>query len=374
MATATATDQGSTGVLVPLLASAANLVANDPDRPGGAEAITQIRETFTEFIGIIGEGEQMMVIQQDRSRRAAEWEDTEDCDLYTGTCLGSYRERSDGGGSVTRIAVWVRAFDKERLCDSAEDARELWRDHRSDPDAFDEDGVLYLSGIKSARAPFSGEMELDAPGRVIKAAKELQSHPVKMYRQLREYKLPNGKVRQVGVVHRIELNPDADEGTADDDVEETPAPAKRGGTRASGTRSSTKASGTRSSTKASGTRSSTKASGTRSSTRASGTRSSTKASGTRSSTKASGTGSRSRSATKPKPEPEADDDAADNDVPESKQAMVKWATDQGIKRGTLSRFLEDYSFDGGLPGINEDNLAEAYETIVEGIAEGKLGV
>ena len=116
MATATATDQGSTGVLVPLLAAAANLVANDPDRPAGAEAVTQIRETFTEFIGIVGEGEQMMVIQQDRSRRASEWEDTEDCDLYTGTCLGSYRERSDGGGSVTRIAVWVRAFDKERLC------------------------------------------------------------------------------------------------------------------------------------------------------------------------------------------------------------------------------------------------------------------
>ena len=61
-------------------------------------------------------------------------------------------------------------------------------------------------------------------------------------------------------------------------------------------------------------------------------------------------------------------------MPESKQALVKWATDQGIKRGTLSRFLEDYSFEGGLPGITEDNLAEAYELIVEGIAESKLGV
>ena len=362
MATATATDQGSTGVLVPLLAAAANLVANDPDRPAGAEAVTQIRETFTEFIGIVGEGEQMMVIQQDRSRRASEWEDTEDCDLYTGTCLGSYRERSDGGGSVTRIAVWVRAFDKERLCDSAEDARELWRDHRSDPDAFDEDGVLYLSGIKSARAPFSGEMELDAPGRVIKAAKELQGHPVKMYRQLRDFKLPNGKVRQVGVVHRIELNPDADEGAADEDVEEAPAPAKRGGTKGSGSRSGTKASGT-------GSRSGTKAAGSRSGTKASGTR----ASGT-SSRSRSGTSSRSGTKPKPAPEPKADDDAADDDVPESKQALVKWATDQGIKRGTLSRFLEDYSFEGGLPGITEDNLAEAYELIVEGIAEGNLGV
>ena len=271
MATATATDQGSTAVLVPLLAAAANLVANDPDRPGGAEALTQIRETFTEFIGIVGEGEQMMVIQQDRSRRASEWEDTEDCDLYTGICLGAYRERSDGGGAVTRIAVWVRAFDKERVCEGYEDARELWRDHRSDPDAFnDKTGVLYLNGIKSARAPFSHEMELDSPGQVIRAARQLQGHPVKMYRLLHEFQDEEDRTRQVGVVHRLELNSHADEGAAAEDVEdveEAPAPAKRGGTKGSGSRSGTKASGTgsRSGTKAAGSRSGTKASGTKAS-------------------------------------------------------------------------------------------------------------
>ena len=364
MATATATDQGSTGVLVPLLAAAAHLVANDPDRPAGAEAVAQIRETFTEFIGIVGEGEQMMVIQQDRSRRASEWEDTEDCDLYTGICLGAYRERSEGGGAVTRIAVWVRAFDKERLCEGYEDARELWRDHRSDPGAFDEDGVLYLSGIKSARAPFSHEMALDSPGQVIKGARQLLGHPVKMYRQLHDFTLPNGKVRAVGVVHRIELNPDADEGAADEGVEEAPAPTKRGGTKAAGTSSRS-----RSGTKAS----STKASGTSSRSRSGTKASSTKASGT-SSRSRSGTSSRSGTKPKAEPEPKADDDAADDDVPESKQALVKWATDQGLGRGTLSRFLEGFGFDGGLPGITEKNLAEAYEVIVEGIAEGKLGV
>ena len=224
MATATATDQGSTGVLVPLLAAAAHLVANDPDRPAGAEAVTQIRETFTEFIGIVGEGEQMMVIQQDRAQRAVEWDDTEKCDIYTGICLGTYRERSAGGGSVTRMAVWVRAFDKDRLCESYEDARVLWREHRSEPDAFAEKtGILYLNGIKSARAPFSSEMELDAPGRVIKLAKELQGHPVKMYRRLHDWD-DDGYVREVGVVHRIELNPNADDSGADEDVEEAPHP------------------------------------------------------------------------------------------------------------------------------------------------------
>ena len=365
MATATATDHGSTGILVPLLAAAANLVANDPDRPGGAEALTQIRETFTEFIGIVGEGEQMMVIQQDRSRRASEWEDTEDCDLYTGVCLGAYRERSEGGGAVTRIAVWVRAFDKERVCEDYEDARELWRDHRSDPDAFnDKTGVLYLNGIKSARAPFSHEMALDSPSQVIRAARQLQGHPVKMYRLLHEFQDEDDKTRQVGVVHRIELNPDADDSGADDgEVEEAPA-TKRGGTKAAGTSSRS-----RSGTKAS----STKAAGTSSRSRSGTKASSTKASGT-SSRSRSGTSSRSGTKPKAEPEPKADDDAADDDVPESKQALVKWATDQGIGRGTLSRFLEGFGFDGGLPGITEKNLAEAYEVIVEGIAEGKLGV
>ena len=361
MATATATDQGSTAVLVPLLAAAANLVANDPDRPAGADAVTQIRETFTEFIGIVGEGEQMMVIQQDRSRRASEWEDTEDCDLYSGICLGAYRERSDGGGAVTRIAVWVRAFDKERVCEDYEGARELWRDHRSDPDAFnDKTGVLYLNGIKSARAPFSHEMELDSPGQVIRAARQLQGHPVKMYRLLHEFQDENDRTRQVGVVHRLEMNSHADDGAGAEDIEEAPAPAKRGGTKGAGSRTGAKASGA-------GSRSGTKASGA-------GSRSGTKASGTRSGTKASGTSSRSRTKPKPAPEPKADDDAADEDVPESKQALIEWATGQGVKRGTLSRFLIEYGYKAGIPGLTDDDVPEAYEVIVEGIAEGKLGV
>ena len=355
MAPATATHQDSTAVLVPLLAAAAQLVASDPERPAGTEAVTQTRDTFVEFIGIVGEGEQLMVVQQDRSRRAAEWEDTEDCDLYSGVCLGTYRERSDGGGSVTRIAVWVRAFDKERTCDDAEDARELWRDFRSESGAFDEDGVLYLSGIKSARAPFSGEMELDAPGRVIKAAKELQGHPVKMYRQLRDYKLPNGKVRQVGVVHRIELNPDADDGPADEDGEEAPAPKRNTGSK------STRSASSRSSASKSGAKTGQKSGTTRSRSTKSGSTSS----------RSTKSGSR---ASKPEPDHEPQDDGDGDEVPESKQALVEWATKQGVKRGTLSRFLEGYGYAAGLPGVSEDDVADVYEIVVTGISEGKLGV
>ena len=357
MATATATNQDPTGVLVPLLAAAANLVANDPDRPVGAEAVAQTRDTFTEFIGIIGEGEQMLVIQQDRSRRAAEWEDTEDCDLYSGICLGTYRERSDGGGTVTRVAVWVRAFDTERTCDTAEDARELWREYRTEPDAFDEDGILYGSGIKSARAPFSGELELDSPGRVIKAAKELQGHPVKMYRQLREFKLPNGKVRQVGVVHRVELNADADDGAAEE-VEEAPAPKRGGGSK---------------STRSTGSRSSASKSGTKTGQRSTGSRSSSKSGTASKSGSTRKTSSRASKPADPDPEPQDDSDAGD-DVPESKEALVKWATGQGIGRGTLSRFLAKCEYPACLPGVTEDDVADAYELIVDGINNGELGV
>ena len=364
MAAATTTDQDTTVVLVPLLAAAANLVANDPDRPAGADAVTQIRETFTEFIGIVGEGEQMMVIQQDRSRRAAEWEDTEDCDLYSGICLGAYRERSEGGGAVTRIAVWVRAFDKERVCEGYEDARELWRDHRSDPDAFnDKTGVLYLNGIKSARAPFSDELTLDSPGQVIKAARSLAGHPVKMYRQLHRFAGDDGKTRKVGVVHRIELNPNADDGAAAEDVEEAPAP-KRSGT----AKGSAAAKGTRSTSK------STSASGQKRGTGSSRSSSSRSTNSRSSSSRSTNSRSSSSRSSKPKPDPETQADGDADDAPESKQALIKWATDQGVKRGTLSRFLEDYSFEGGVPGLSENDVAEAYEVIVAGISDGKLGV
>lgn len=328
MAAATTTNHDSTGVLVPLLAAAAHLVANDPDRPSGAEAISQTRETFVEFIGVLGEGEQIMVIQQDRAQRAAEWQDTEDCDVYTGICLGVYRERSEGGGAVTRAAVWVRAFDKDKMCETPQDARELWRDHRHEPGAFAEKtGILYLNGIKHARAPFAGEMELDSPGRVIRAAKELQGQPVKMYRRLHDWD-DDGYAREVGVVHRIELNPDADDAAGDVEVEEATATKRGGGSK---------------------------------STRSTSSRSSSSKSGSR--------------AAKPGPDPEPQDDGnADDDVPESKQALIKWATDQGVKRGTLSRFLTDYGYEAGIPGLTDADVAEAYEVIVEGISNGELGV
>lgn len=345
------TQQDSTGVLVPLLAAAANLVASDPDRPAGTEAVAQTRETFVEFIGIVGEGEQIMVVQQDRAQRAADWEDDKDCAIYTGVCLGAYRERSEGGGAVTRIAVWVRAFDKDRMCEGYEDARALWRDHRSDPDAFsDKGGILYVNGIKSARAPFGHEMVLDSPGRVIRAAKELQGHPVKMYRQLHEWD-SDGYSRQVGVVHRVELNPDADDGAATEDVEEAPAPKRSSGSR--GTRSAS----SRSSASKSGSKTGQKRS-------TGGSRSTSSRS-----TKSGATKSGSRAS---KPDPEPQDDA--DDVPESKQALVKWATAQGIGRGTLSRFLEKCEYAAGLPGVTEEDVADAYELILGGINSGELGV
>ncbi|MYA40564.1 MAG: hypothetical protein F4Z31_02235 [Gemmatimonadetes bacterium] len=353
MAAATITEQDPTGVLVPLLAAAAHLVASDPDRRSGAEAVSQTRETFVEFIGIVGEGEQILVIQQDRAQRAAEWDDTEKCDLYTGICLGAYRERSAGGGTVTRMAVWVRAFDKDRMCESYEDARDLWRDHRSEPDAFAEKtGILYLNGIKSARAPFSGEMELDAPGQVIKRAKELQGHPVKMYRRLHDWD-DDGYAREVGVVHRIELNVDADDGGADEEVEEAAAPKRSGGSK------STRSTSSRSSTSKSGT----KAGQTRSS--------SSRSTSSRSSTSKSGSTRKSTTKKPAEPDPEPQDD---EDVPATKQALVKWATGEGVKRGALNRFLEECGYEGGLPGLTEDDLAEAYGLIVDGISNGSFEI
>ena len=355
MAPATATHQDSTGVLVPLLAAAAQLVASDPDRPAGAEAVTQTRETFVEFIGIVGEGEQLMVVQQDRSRRAAEWEDTEDCDVYTGFGLGVYRERTEGGGTVTRAAVWVRAFDKEKMCETPQDARELWGEHRHDREAFKEKtGILYLNGIKHARAPFSGEMELDSPGRVIRAAKELQNHPVKMYRRLHDWD-DDGYAREVGVVHRIELNPDADDGAADEDVEEAPAPKRNTGSK------STRSTSSRSSASKSGAKTGQKSGTTRSRSPKSGSTSS----------RSTKSGSR---ASKPKPEPEPEPQDDGDDVPESKQALIKWAIDQGVKRGTLSRFLTECGYEAGIPGLTDDDVPEAYELIVAGISNGELGV
>ena len=364
MAAATTTNHDSTGVLVPLLAAAAHLVANDPDRPSGVEAISQTRETFVEFIGVLGEGEQIMVIQQDRAQRAAEWQDTEDCDVYTGICLGVYRERSEGGGAVTRAAVWVRAFDKDKLCETPQDARELWRDHRHEPGAFAEKtGILYLNGIKHARAPFAGEMELDSPGRVIRAAKELQGQPVKMYRRLHDWD-DDGYAREVGVVHRIELNPDADDAAGDVEVEEATA-TKRGGGSKSTRSTSSRSSGSKSGSKAGQKRST-------SGSRSTGSRW-TKSGSTSSRSSGSKSGSRAAKPPEPDPEPQDDGDAGD-DVPESKQALIKWATDQGVKRGTLSRFLTDYGYEAGIPGLTDDDVAEAYEVIVEGISNGELGV
>ena len=351
MAPATATHQDSTAVLVPLLAAAAQLVASDPERPAGAEAVTQTRDTFVEFIGIVGEGEQLMVVQQDRSQRAAEWQNTEGCDVYTGFCLGVYRERTEGGGTVTRAAVWVRAFDKEKMCETHQDARELWGEHRHDPGAFAErTGVLYLNGIKHARAPFSGEMELDSPGRVIRAAKELQGHPVKMYRRLHDWD-DDGYAREVGVVHRIELNPDADDGAADEEVEEAPAPKRNTGSSRSPRKPAPKAGQKRNT---------------------GGSRSAGSSTTSKPKPKPK---PKPEPRPKPKPEPEPQDDAdGGDDVPESKQALVEWATKQGVKRGTLSRFLEGYGYAAGLPGVSEDDVADVYEIIVEGISNGELGV
>ena len=244
MATSTTTSEALNPIVSLAFEKAVDYVTHRSDIPSTDSAV-HLRECGEDFLDILLRLQQSHGELAGRDALAAIWGTEKDPkeaerEVFTGTSLGFTYYKTQQGGNVFRVAVWVPAFDKNKDCATVEEARNLWEEYDRVEGAAGENGVLYNNGIKAMRLAFGSDgFPLDRPGSIRDAAHRLFGQPVRAFREMSVWS--DGK-RKVGVCHRMveDLDRLGDIGNDDPQAAQEPPASKRPRSKRTSTRSTAK--------------------------------------------------------------------------------------------------------------------------------------